>query len=81
MTQYTEFSAKSFGRIILVATDFGLSHVIFPDMTQDESERSKLAIMDAQRDDEAVKSIVETLSRYFAGGRVEFTDIPVDLSN
>ncbi|MFQ6043111.1 MAG: methylated-DNA--[protein]-cysteine S-methyltransferase, partial [Candidatus Poribacteria bacterium] len=81
MTKYTEFSDKSFGRIILAATDFGLSHVIFPDMTQGESARARLAIMDAQRDDEAIKSIVETLSQYFAGERMEFTDIPVDLSN
>ncbi|MBM3241240.1 MGMT family protein [Candidatus Poribacteria bacterium] len=37
--------------------------------------------MDAQRDNKRFKSIIETLSRYFVGERVEFTDIPIDLSN
>jgi len=79
--KYTDFLTKSFGRVILAATDFGLSQVIFPDITQGESERAKLAIMDAQNEYESFKSVIETLSRYFAGERVEFTDIPIDLSS
>jgi len=81
MTKYTDFLTESFGRIILVATDCGLSHAILPDMTQGESERANLAIMETQRDDEISKNIIEKLSQYFNGERVEFTDIPVDLSN
>ena len=81
MTKYTDFLIKSFGRVILTATDFGLSQVIFPDMTQGEVERAKLALMDAQRDIKRFENVIETLSRYFAGERVEFTDILVDLSN
>jgi methylated-DNA-[protein]-cysteine S-methyltransferase len=81
MNKYTHFLTESFGRIILVATNFGLSQVIFPDMTQRKSEEANLAIINAQRDDERFKSVIEILLRYFAGEHVEFTEIPIDLNN
>ena len=95
MKKYTDFVTKSFGRIILVATHFGLSHVIFPEMTQGECERATSAIMDAQGDidvlislplrnqneNERFKNVIGKLQQYFAGEHVEFTDISVDLGN
>jgi len=81
MTKYTDFSTELFGHIILIGTDCGLSHVILPDMTQGESERANLATMEVQRDDEIFKNIIKKLSQYFNGERMEFNDIPVDLSN
>ena len=80
MNKYTDFLTESFGHIILIGTDCGLSHVILPDMTQSESERANLATMEVQRD-EIFKNIIGKLSQYFNGERVEFTDIPVDLGN
>jgi methylated-DNA-[protein]-cysteine S-methyltransferase len=50
-------------------------------MTQVKSARTKLAMMDAQRDDEKFKRVIEILLQYFAGERVEFINIPVDLSH
>jgi len=81
-TKYTtDFFAKPVGRIILSSTDCGLNQVILSDMTQSESKRKNLAVIDSQRDDEKFKDIIEILLRYFAGEQVEFADIPVDLSN
>jgi methylated-DNA-[protein]-cysteine S-methyltransferase len=34
-----------------------------------------------QNEDERFKSVIEILLRYFAGEHMEFTDIPIDLSN